>query len=102
MSIKISDLSNTHTHKSSDGRSTAGNRQTETSAPTGATTPTGTDSVTLTPTAQHLNELEQTLSTLPVIDAEKVAAIREAVDTGTYFVDAEVVAEKLLSFENAL
>lgn len=60
------------------------------------------DTVSLTDGAARLKRLEQTLTSVPVVDQARVAAIKQLVSTGHYEVDAERVAQKLLNFEQAL
>ena len=66
-----------------------------------AATQTG-DHVTLTASARSLQKLSDTIAQTPVVNAGKVAAIKQAVDGGTYKIDAASVANKLLQFESGL
>jgi negative regulator of flagellin synthesis FlgM len=67
-----------------------------------STTATRNDRVSLTPTAERLRHLEDSISSLPVVDTKRVEAIRQQVVNGTYRVDASRVADKLLNFETSL
>lgn len=60
------------------------------------------DTVTVTDTATRIRELEATLGSLPEIDNERVAAIRQAIADGSYQVDPENIAAKLLKLEQEL
>lgn len=73
----------------------------EASAAAAVSSPAG-DQVTLTPSARALQKVEEAVAKAPVIDAAKVAAVKQAVDSGTYHVDAGRVADKLLQFERGL
>ncbi|MFA5628055.1 MAG: flagellar biosynthesis anti-sigma factor FlgM [Thiohalomonadaceae bacterium] len=64
--------------------------------------PSTMDTVSLTDTAARLRELENSLATMPVVDSQRVESIQQAIDDGSYEVDAGRVAEKLLSFESDL
>jgi len=60
------------------------------------------DAVTLTATAEKLKTLEEKLAAVPEVDSERVAKIREALNSGQYKVDSESTAEKFLEFEKSL
>lgn len=66
-----------------------------------ATAQTG-DHVTLTSSARSLQKIEEAVAKVPVVNAAKVASIKQAVQSRTYQVDAGRVADKLLQFERAL
>lgn len=60
------------------------------------------DQISLTDDAQRLRSLEQSLAERPVVDSQRVSAVRDAVDNGTFAVNPERIADKLLSLEQAL
>jgi negative regulator of flagellin synthesis FlgM len=60
------------------------------------------DTVTLTDSARSLQKIEEAVARAPVVNASKVAAVKQAIQSGTYQVDAGRVAEKLLQFERGL
>lgn len=60
------------------------------------------DTVSLTGTAEKLRKLEAALSELPVADEERIEGIRRAVANGTYEIDAQRIADKMLDFERSL
>jgi negative regulator of flagellin synthesis FlgM len=68
---------------------------------TNAPSQTG-DHVTLTSTAQSLQKLSEAIAQTPVVNASKVASIKQSVNGGTYQIDSGRVADKLLQFENGL
>lgn len=67
-----------------------------------AQSPAVGDSVNLTDTAEQLRRIEASLADLPEVDNDKVAAIRQSIENGSYQVDAARVADSLLQFESAL
>jgi negative regulator of flagellin synthesis FlgM len=67
-----------------------------------ASTAQAGDHLTLTNSARSLQKIEESVAKAPVINAAKVASIKEAVQGGTYRVDAGRVADKLLQFEKGL
>lgn len=67
-----------------------------------ASVPISTDTVDLTDAAQDIKTAVATGVTSPVINEDRVAAIRFALQSGNYKVDVERVAEKMLRFEDQL
>ncbi len=70
--------------------------------PNNVATDTGSDTVSLTGTAQHLRNLEQGLASQPVVDTQRVAATRQAIEDGNYQIDPHRIASKMISLERAL
>jgi len=60
------------------------------------------DTVSLTGQAQQLQELETQLASQPVVDSQRVDAVRSAVEDGSFAVDPNRIADKLISLEQAL
>jgi negative regulator of flagellin synthesis FlgM len=60
------------------------------------------DQLTLTSSARSLQKLSEAIAQAPVVNADKVASVKQAVDGGTYQVDSGRVADKLLQFEKGL
>lgn len=60
------------------------------------------DPVRITESARQLAALEATLTRLPQVDEARVARIRKAIEDGSYTIDAEATATKLLVFEHDL
>ncbi len=60
------------------------------------------DHVTLTTSARSLQKLSEAIAQAPVVNAEKVASVKQAVNGGTYQVDSGRVADKMLQFEKGL
>jgi negative regulator of flagellin synthesis FlgM len=54
------------------------------------------DSLTLTDSSTRVRVLESQLASVDVTDAAKVAAVKAAIANGTFAVDAEVVADRLI------
>lgn len=86
----------------------AGNGSTATDKPaadaaTAATTAAQTgDQVTLTDSARSLQKFEEAVAKAPVVNAAKVDAVKRAVQSGTYQIDAGRVAAKILHFDGEL
>jgi negative regulator of flagellin synthesis FlgM len=66
-----------------------------------ASTSTG-DQVTLTTSARSLQKLSDAIAQTPVVDAAKVASIKQALAGGTYTINASSIADKMLQAERGL
>ncbi len=64
--------------------------------------PAAADTISLTDTLSRLQKLEQRLADLPVVDSQRVEALKKAIAEGSYKVDAERVAQELLALEGTL
>ncbi len=64
-------------------------------------TGTSADKVTLTDTAAKLKSLESELSSQPVVDNNKVKNVQTSIQSGTYKMDPERIADKMINFESA-
>lgn len=72
------------------------NDQSNSTASTNATRPIGQDQFILSPQSSEVNRIKQQLDEIPEVDEQKVAALRERVNNGTYAVTSQQVAEKIL------
>jgi len=66
-----------------------------------STSQTG-DHATLSTSARSLQKLSDAIAQAPVVNASKVASVKQAVSSGSYQIDASRVADKLLQFESGL
>lgn len=60
------------------------------------------DTVSLTNTSAQLRSLENTLAELPVVDTQRVESIKQAIADGSYQINAQSVADKLINLEQGL
>ena len=60
------------------------------------------DTATFTGSAQTLQKLSSVLAATPVVNAAKVATVKQAVQTGSYSIDTGRVADKLLQSDGEL
>lgn len=71
-------------------------------AVTSATVAPSADQVTFTGPALALQKLGAAIANAPVVNSAKVASIKQAVQNGSYTVNAGSVADKLLQTQNEL
>jgi negative regulator of flagellin synthesis FlgM len=88
---------------------TAGTRRTDGTKPAGSGADTGTqatarsgETVNLTRSGLLLARLEEALQAVPVADAERVRAIKDALASGSYQIDDRAIADKLLQIDREL
>lgn len=60
------------------------------------------DSLKLTGEATNLQALERSLSAAPAIDAERVAAVRESLQNGSYRINPDAIASRMLELDQQL
>jgi negative regulator of flagellin synthesis FlgM len=63
---------------------------------TAASTGGGSDSLTLTESSTRIRALESQLASVDLTDVGKVESVKAALANGTFAVDAEVVADRLI------
>lgn len=75
----------------------------------GAPSPSGgavqaatSDSVSLTSGGQQLAQLQAGLAQQPVVDKQRVAQLRQAIQNGQYSIDPQRIATKLLGLEGQI
>lgn len=54
------------------------------------------DKISLSGKAKEISELKAAIDQLPDVRTDKVDALRQAIDTGTYNIDARKIAQKIL------
>ena len=57
------------------------------------------DSVSLTPQAKQLSELQKKATDAPIVDQKKVDELKKAITAGEYKVDPQKLAASIASFE---
>lgn len=60
------------------------------------------DTVNLSNAAQTLQNVEKELASTPEVDSKRVERLKQEIDSGSYQINAERVAEKMLNFDNLL
>lgn len=88
--------------KGSNGNGVVTDKSQGESSAASAPAPQAGDTVTLTNSARSLQLIEAAVAHAPVVNTAKVAAVKQAINSGTYQVKAGQVADKLLQFERGL
>jgi len=74
-----------------------------TAAPEGSTRAVeATDSVRLTGEATSLQAMQRELSTAPAVDTQRVQQVREALENGTYRINPEAIAARMIELDQQL
>ena len=95
--------SNSSVVQSTDNRSNQVNQKKgDESKKTEASAPAASSNVNLTQSASSLQALEKSIAAAPEVDQQKVDAVRKAINEGSYKVDSERTASKLIDFDTAL
>ncbi|MEN8166055.1 MAG: flagellar biosynthesis anti-sigma factor FlgM [Pseudomonadota bacterium] len=66
------------------------------------TTATSTDTISLTSSASQLQQLESRITQMSVVDAQLVEEVQRQLATGSFRIDPDRSASKLLSMETSL
>jgi len=94
--VKIDKTSNTLPASSAaDGSARAAGK--DRPAPASAQQKSGSTSVSLGSTATQLQSMENSMANAPVVDAAKVAEIKQAIAEGRFQVNTSVVADRLIA-----
>ena len=75
------------------------NKVSETPSGTATVANAPSEVVTLTDLAARLQRLTASVDKLPIVDQAKVAELRETLESGSYAIDEQAIAEKLSVFE---
>jgi len=100
MAININNLSNSSQVKHKlDQQVQVKQQATQNAVGSEQTKSTGKDSVSLTPQAQQLNELQKKANEAPAIDQKKIDQLKKAIADGGYKVNPEKLAASIANFE---
>jgi negative regulator of flagellin synthesis FlgM len=91
---------------------TAGARRSEAAKPAGSQGESRTasagksaaasDTVSITQSGMLMSKLEELVQRTPVVDQDRVTAIKDAIASGSYETDAQRIADRLLKLEREL
>lgn len=101
MSIDINGITSAKVSAPTDDSKLKQQVEQQTSNPDTAKSSTA-DTVSLSDNAVQLGKIDNSAITAPVVDAQRVEQVKQAISDGTYKVDAEKIADKLMQFESIL
>ena len=87
---------------------TAGTRRSDAAKPAGGRgenrteandKPSSADTVSITQSGLLMSKLQEIVQSAPVVDSERVAALKDAIASGSYEIDDQRVADRMLKFE---
>jgi negative regulator of flagellin synthesis FlgM len=64
--------------------------------------PDKSDSVAITAMAQGIKKAFESSSSATIVDADRVAAVKKALADGSYQINAERIAEKMIQYEKLM
>lgn len=103
MAININNLGNTQPIKNKVEQQTQTKQQVNQNVANNAQAKSvRQDSVSITPQAKQLSELQKKAADGPMIDAKKIEELKKAISSGEYKVDPQKLSESMMSFEYEL
>ena len=96
----ITNINSNRAQLSSNQSSSVKSRNEAKQSNQGEVAPSAGDRVTLTDTASRLKNIEQQLNSSSSINQARVAEVQSAISNGDYNVDADRIADKMLTFED--
>jgi len=104
MPIEIINLPTAKPASNNEGalaRTAAENSRSE-KAPNNSEIPTQTDTVSITEIATQLQSMESKISDIPVIDIERVEAVKASLENGEFQINDNKLADNILRIESQL
>lgn len=101
MASEINSISGSSIHTTADSSQITDRTSQTGTTTTESSTSTSGDRVSLTSSATQLQALEDQVSSLPVVDTQRVEATQHALATGSHEVNPETTAEGMLEVERS-
>lgn len=99
MAININNLPSTGQVKQTEQQSQVKQQVSQNVANVAQAQTAAKDSVSLTPQAKQLGEIQKKGAEEPVMNQKKIAEIKKAIASGEYKVDPEKLAKNMISYE---
>ncbi len=87
------------------GKSASGQQTTKTGtakSSSGSSKTTATDTLDLTGEGSQLQQIEQSLSGIPIVDSKRVESVSQSIESGQYSIDNEKIADRIIENERDL
>lgn len=98
MAININNL-NTNNQVQQTQQKQVKQQSAETASTNAQVKSSGQDSVSITPQAKQLNELQKKAADAPVINQTKIDELKKAISSGDYKINPEKLAASIANFE---
>ena len=98
MAININNL-NANTQVQQNQQKQVKQQSTESASSNTQVKNAGQDSVSITPQAKQLNELQKKAADAPVINQKKIDELKKAISSGEYKINPEKLAASIANFE---
>lgn len=100
MAININNLGNSpQVNKKAEQQTQVRQQATDSSVKAESAKAAQQDSVSLTPQAKQINDLQKKASDASVVDQKRIDRLKQAIASGEYRVDPEKLARSILNFE---
>ncbi len=66
------------------------------------TSSSGVDTVSITSAGARLQQVAEAAANAPDVDVKRVQAVKQAIDSGTFEINANNIAEKMIAFDSAV
>jgi negative regulator of flagellin synthesis FlgM len=99
MAININNLQNTPIKQTIDQQSKVKQQANQNNVSAQQNNTASRDSVSLTPQAKQLDELQKKAQEAPIVDRKKIEQLKEAITSGDYKINAEKLAASIANFE---
>lgn len=83
-------------------KSKAARQESAAGSQAGKATPSSGDTVNVSRSGLLMSRLQEVVHSTPAVDTQRVEAIKDAVSSGSYKIDDQKVADKLLRYERNL
>jgi negative regulator of flagellin synthesis FlgM len=100
MAININNLNNSNqVNRNLQQQTNSANKSAQSANNPAQSAKVGQDSVSITPQAKQLSEMQKKDNSAPDVNQKKVEKLKEAIQSGAYKVDPQKLAESIAKFE---